>query len=181
MGIMAPGSAKFDGFYGGLPISFGPKDDLLVLAVEDCEYYVSVTESKDSDGDGFPDCLGASGVSKDSVTVADAKAAATAITVGVAVPIVISVTASVTAALVGGVTAAAGGAAASSAAGGALGPLIMQVPHSFACCALGKELGLPVGSCRPSSLVSWDKLVARTTCLDRSQRSRKDWSEPLYL
>ena len=78
MGIMAPGSAKFDGFYGGLPISFGPKDALLVLAVEDCEYYVSVTESKDSDGDGFPDCLGASGVSKDTVTVADAKAAATA-------------------------------------------------------------------------------------------------------
>jgi hypothetical protein len=127
MGTMAPGSAKFVGSYGGLPMSFGPKDDLLVLTVEDCDYYVSVTESKDNDGDGSPDCLGASGVSKDTVTVADAKAAATAITVGVAVPIVISVAASVTAALVGGVTAAAGGAASSSAAGGALGPLIMQV------------------------------------------------------
>lgn len=99
-----------------------------LFAVEDCTYMYSVEEAQDKDGDGNPDCLGASGVSKDAVKVADAKGVATAITVAVAAPIVISVTASVTAALIGGVAAAAGGAAGSAvAAGGALGPLIMQV------------------------------------------------------
>lgn len=92
-----------------------------LFPVEDCQYIFAV-----EDGDG--DCLGAFGVSKDAVKVADAVGVATAITVAVAAPIVISVTASVTAALIGGVAAAAGGGASSAvAAGGALGPLIMQV------------------------------------------------------